>query len=86
MDGGFNEAERETDTGVTREREKEKFIEEAKFRFLVHQLFSQKKSFNKSLFFKTHSHHHTHKIHTNNLSREEEEDAREANREARTLE
>jgi len=28
----------------------------------------------------------THKIHTNNLSREEEEDAREANREARTLE
>jgi len=70
---------------VTREREKKKNLEEAKFRFLV-QLFSQKKSFNKSLFFKTHSHHHTHKIHTNNLSREEEEDAREANREARTLE
>ena len=70
---------------MTREREKKKNLEEAKFRFLV-QLFSQKKSFNKSLFFKTHSHHHTHKIHTNNLSREEEEDAREANREARTLE
>ena len=77
--------QRETDTGDEREREKKKNLEEAKFRFLV-QLFSQKKSFNKSLFFKTHSHHHTHKIHTNNLSREEEEDAREANREARTLE
>ena len=72
--GGFMKAE----------REKEKFRRGAKFRFLV-QSVSKKKNRSTSLFFKTHS-HHTHKIHTNNLSREEEEDAREANREARTLE
>ena len=40
--------QRETDTGDEREREKKKNLEAAKFRFLV-QLFSQKKSFNKSL-------------------------------------
>ena len=71
------------------EREKKKKLrEEAKFRFLV-QLFSQILVHESKKIVQqvssSHS-HHTHKIHTNNLSREEEEDAREANREARTLE